>query len=230
MLPTNFYGIKLKFRKMITNIDLKSITECKDFTTFPELFQAIARKLTKGDKCLMSLGWKKILPMLRKQNLLVNEGILEESMMDGVTAIICGLIALKPYKIYTWDEASIGLLLRICKNKVIDKTSRDPNEDWGQTEKVEDWEEYNNRTNNLESYCTFTTFHDEENPITKRELFLYTLTEREREIYILHYEEGKTVAEISKLLGISPATVYRELENIEIKKEIFKEKIRQGEL
>ena len=217
---------------MITNIDLKTIKECRSFNTFLELFQAIARRLTKADECLMNLGWKKILPILRRQNSLVNEEILEDSMVEGVTAIICGLAAIKTFKMYSWDQVSIGLLLRMCKNKVIDKTSRDKSEDWEQTQKVEDWNEYESRILDFASYCHNTTFYNVENSIKFRESFLDILTEGEREIYILHYEEGKSIKEIiNQLVIYSSATIYRkELKNIEIKKEIFIEKIRKGEL
>jgi RNA polymerase sigma factor (sigma-70 family) len=215
---------------MIVNNDLRTIEECKNFNTFLELFQAIARKLTQGYECLMALGWKKILPILRRQNPMVDEVILEDVLLEAITAIICGLVAIEPFKKYYWDEVSIGLLLRICKYKVIDKTSRDKNADWERTEKVEDWEEYNRRTKDLESYCHDTTFYNEYNIIKYREFFLKTLSDREREINILYYEEGKTVSEICELLGISPANVYRVLKSIEIKIEEFKEKIRKGGL
>jgi RNA polymerase sigma factor (sigma-70 family) len=215
---------------MIVNNDLKTIKECKNYKTFLELFQAIARKLTQGYECLMALGWKKILPMLRRQNPTVDEVILEDSLLEAITVFICGLAAIEPFKKYDWDNVNIGLLRTICKNKIINNTSRDQNQDFGRTNKVEDWEEYSSRIKDFKSYCYDTTFYNAENVIKYREFFLKTLSDREREIYILYYEEGKTVSEICELLGISPANVYRVLKSIEIKIEEFKEKIRQGEL
>jgi RNA polymerase sigma factor (sigma-70 family) len=214
---------------MITNIDLKTIKECRSFNTFLELFQAIAQKITQGYECLMSLGWKRILPLIRRQNPMVDEVILEDALIEGITKFICGLAAIEPFKKYTWDNVTIGLLLTICQRNIIN-VIRKKDTDINKTEKVENWDEFNSRTKEFKSYCSDTTFYNEENVIKYRELFLDTLTEREDTIYKFHLEEEKSIKEIENLLNISPANVYRVLKSIEIKIEDFKEKIRKGEL
>lgn len=167
---------------------------CKGYDSYDILLDAVRRGLTSAEECLGRLCLTQIIPSLKRNR--VSDSEAEDAAIIALSQFIQKL------RHNTNNlTINIGLLWFMAKSRLIDMIRKRKNDiDIPIIEEL------------LDDLPDDTSFDgiEEEKVYYYIELFKkFYLTDRERTVFILFYEQNLSIAEIVKETGFSQAEVYR---------------------